>query len=127
MALFIHSTDDGHVAPFEYKAAAVGAYTLGQLLVEDGGALKAATGTADEGAHYVCMANVTIKEGDLLPCISAQPGIIFEAPLATSGALTVCESYTVVDGKVTSTTGGCFRVTETDGAVAGNAIRGVIA
>lgn len=127
MALFIHSTDDGHVPPFEYKIAATGAYTIGQLLVEKDGPLEAAAGTADEGAHYVCMANVTIGEGDLLPCISAQPGIIFEAPLATGGALTVGESYTIANGKVTSTTGGCFRVTETEGAVAGNAIRGVIA
>lgn len=72
----IHKTDTGAVPPWEYHEAAAGEYKVGTFLRVNAGVLT----TSSEGTvtRYLCMANKTNAEGDLLPVIRVNRTMILK-------------------------------------------------
>lgn len=135
MAFMIHAYVDGEVRPWQYLPADDAAYTVGQALVlQSGHLVPVSSGVGedtDEGPHYISMSNRTIAtDGDLLPVVQCEDGIIWEAPLsANSASIAVGASYTLSSagtGVTATTTKGCFKVLEFDGKTAGDLVRGII-
>jgi len=79
-----HSTDDGHVPPWEYRAAGAITPKLGMALTESGGNLVIATGTTKP--TYICMVEGTaaLTAGDLIPVIRVLPDTVFETTNSAS-------------------------------------------
>lgn len=129
----IYSTKDGRVPVIEYLPAAAGSYQVGQPLVFSGGKLTAVTSGAGQdtamGRHYVCLSETTLAAADELPVVAANEDIVWEIPLEADGAVTVGAGYCLsANGMALTGTGtnGCFTVTASDGAKAGDLQRGYL-
>lgn len=79
-------SDTGAATPWEYLAAAAGTYTVGQLLNVTGGKLAAITAASTTTPPYVCMADTTVADGELIPVVRVSEGNIFETTLSAAAA-----------------------------------------
>lgn len=100
----------GVVRPWEQFPAAGGTYTVGQMLNAADGKLSPISAASTTTPGYLCMANVTLAEGELLPVARVAKDEIYITQLSveTAGA--------VVGGKLQVSAGGL----QVDGAAAGS-------
>ena len=74
----IHKTDTGAVAPWEYLPAVEGTYKIGSFLRNSGGLLTAEADMG-EATKYLCMAEKTVAEGELIPVVRVNTDMILKS------------------------------------------------
>ena len=81
-----HKTDTGAVLPWEYMPAAAGTYQAGQLLNAKNGSLTPVSAASPTTPGYLCMANITVTAGQLVPVTRIQHTAIYETQLSAEAA-----------------------------------------
>lgn len=77
-----HASDTGMLQPWEYLPAAEGEYKVGQLLNVSNGKLSAIAEASAVTPPYLCMSNISVKDGDLVPVIRVSTNYIYETRLS---------------------------------------------
>lgn len=107
-----HSVDGGRVPGWEYHPCSSAVTPkIGLAMVQNGGVLTVATGSAVPSYICMCEKEEACKEGDIIPCIRVHHDIIFETTIT---AAPVCP----VGSKVTLSDDGLEVTAEQDGGVA---------
>lgn len=124
---FPHKTDTGAVLPWEHMPATAGTYQAGQLLNAKNGSLTPVSAASATTPGYLCMANITVAAGQLVPVTRIQHTAIYETQLSAEAAdaaegtkLQVSAGGLQVDAGAT----GSFEVTYIEGTTAGSMVRG---
>ena len=122
-----HKTDTGAVLPWEYMPAAAGTYQAGQLLNAVSGSLTPVSAASTTTPGYLCMANITVTAGELVPVTRIQHTAIYETQLSAEAAdaaegtkLQVSAGGLQVDAAAT----GSFEITYIEDTAAGSMVRG---
>lgn len=123
----IHKHDTGARQPWEYMAAAAGTYKAGQALTVTDGKAAPITAALKTTPPYICMADVTVADGQVLPVIRTTDKAIYATELsAEAAAAKVGTKLEVSAGglQVDATATGTFEVTDIEGTAAGSAVYG---
>lgn len=121
-----HSYDNA-LQPWEYLPAAAGTYKVGQALKVASGKVAATGAALTTTPPYICMAEVTVADGEALPVIRTKNDIIFETTLSAAAASAAIGSKLQVsaDGlTVNATAAGTFEVVYLAGTAEGDVVRG---
>lgn len=122
-----HSNDTGAVAPWEYLPAKAGTYQAGQLVNAASGKITPISAASKTTPGYLCMANVTLADGETLPVVRVQKNTIYETRLsaeaASAGAGTMLE-VSAGGLQVDGTAAGTFEVVYIEDTAAGGLVRG---
>ena len=125
--IYVHSTDTGNVQPWEYMPAAAGSYRAGQMLTTKNGALSPISAAMTTTPGYICMANITVAEGDNVPVTRIQKDAIYETRLSAEAANAAIGAKLQVSAgglQVDAASAGTFELTYVDGTEAGSMVRG---
>ena len=117
----------GVLRPWEQLPAAAGTYVAGQLVDADGGTVKPLTGASTKTPGYLCMADVTLTEGQLLPVarISKDEVYVTQLSAETAGATIGAKLQVSAGGlQVDGGAAGTFEVVCVGGTAAGSEIHG---
>jgi len=125
---FIHKSDTSSVQPWEYVPAAGGEYKSGQLLsVVDGVAAEIIFEDYSKIPPYLCMADKTAANGDLIPVTRVSSLHIYEVvvPLDSVGPLNIGDRIKISsDGLSLMEGNGPFEIVEFDETEHGIVVRG---
>ena len=122
-----HKTDTGAVLPWEYMPAAAGTYQAGQLLNAKNGSLTPVSAASPTTPGYLCMANITVTAGQLVPVTRIQHTAIYETQLSAeaAGAAEGTKLQVSAGGlQLDAAAAGSFEVTYIEGTAAGSLVRG---
>lgn len=122
-----HKHDTGAVLPWEYLPAAAGTYQAGQLMNAKNGSLAAITAASTTTPGYLCMADITVAAGELVPVTRIQHAETYETTLSAAAATATVGSMLEVSAggtQVDGTAAGSFEVTYIEGTAAGGLVRG---
>ena len=122
-----HKTDTGAVLPWEYMPAAAGTYQAGQLLNAKNGSLTPVSAASPTTPGYLCMANITVTAGQLVPVTRIQHTAIYETQLSAEAADAAEGTKLQVSAgglQVDAAAAGSFEVTYIEGTAAGSMVRG---
>lgn len=119
-------SDTGAATPWEYLPAAAGTYEVGQLLNTSSGKLAAISSAAATTPPYVCMADITVTDGEVVPVVRVSEDAIYETTLAAAAAdAVVGGKIKVASGGLEATTGaGTFEIVSAEGTAKGDVVRG---
>ena len=123
----VHTTDTGTMPPWEYMKAKAGTYQAGQLLNAEGGALTPIAAASKTTPGYLCMANITVEEGQPIPVTRIQHTAVYETQLsaAAEGAAEGSKLEVSAGGlQVDAAAAGTFEVTYIEATTAGAMVRG---
>ena len=124
---FPHTNDKGAVQPWEYLSAKAGTYQAGQLLNAEGGYLTPVSEASPTTPGYLCMASVTIAEGDVIPVTRVARDTAYETRLsAQADAAAVGSKLQVSAGglQVDAAAAGTFEIQYIEDTAAGSLVRG---
>lgn len=122
-----HKTDNGAVLPWEYMPAAAGTYQAGQLLNAKSGNLTPVSAASNTTPGYLCMANITVTAGELVPVTRIQHTAIYETQLSAQAASAAIGTMLQVSAgglQADAASAGTFEVTYIEGTAAGSMVRG---
>lgn len=122
-----HKTDTGAVHPWEYMPAAAGTYQAGQLLNAVSGSLTPVSKASTTTPGYLCMANITVTAGQLVPVTRIQHTAIYETQLSAEAASAAEGTRLQVSAggmQVDAAAAGSFEVTYIEDTAAGSMVRG---
>lgn len=122
-----HKTDTGAVLPWEYMPAAAGTYQAGQLLNAKNGSLTPVSAASTTTPGYLCMANITVTAGQLVPVTRIQHTAIYETQLSAEAADAAEGTKLQVSAgglQVDAAAAGSFEVTYIEDTAAGSMVRG---
>lgn len=122
-----HKTDTGAVLPWEYMSAAAGTYQAGQLLNAKNGSLTPVSAASPTTPGYLCMANITVTAGQLVPVTRIQHTAIYETQLSAEAADAATGTKLQVSAgglQVDAAAAGSFEVTYIEDTAAGSMVRG---
>ena len=122
-----HKTDTGAVLPWEYMPAAAGTYQAGQLLNAKNGSLTPVSAASPTTPGYLCMANITVTAGQLVPVTRIQHTAIYETQLSAEAADAAEGTKLQVSAggrQVDAAAAGSFEVTYIEDTAAGSMVRG---
>jgi len=122
-----HKTDTGAVLPWEYMPAAAGTYQAGQLLNAKNGSLTTVSAASTTTPGYLCMANITVTAGQLVPVTRIQHTAIYETQLSAEAADAAEGTKLQVSAgglQVDAAAAGSFEVTYIEDTAAGSMVRG---
>lgn len=122
-----HKTDTGAVLPWEYMPAAAGTYQAGQLLNAKNGSLTPVSAASTTTPGYLCMANITVTAGQLVPVTRIQHTAIYETQLSAEAAAAAEGTKLQVSAgglQVDAAAAGSFEVTYIEDTAAGSMVRG---
>lgn len=122
-----HKTDTGAVLPWEYMPAAAGTYQAGQLLNAKNGSLAPVSAASTTTPGYLCMANITVTAGQLVPVTRIQHTAIYETQLSAEAADAAEGTKLQVSAgglQVDAAAAGSFEVTYIEDTAAGSMVRG---
>lgn len=120
-------SDHGAATPWEYLPGAAGTYKVGQMLKVTDGKVAALGAASTTTPPYVCMAEKTFADGDIIPVVRVNDNLIFETKLAAEAAEAKAGSKLQVaaDGLTASgDAAGTFEVVWIEGTAAGSVVRG---
>ncbi|MBQ3214494.1 MAG: hypothetical protein IJB11_00085 [Oscillospiraceae bacterium] len=113
--------------PWEYLPAAAGTYKAGQLLNASGGKLAPVSAAATTTPTYLCMADITAIDGQVIPVAAVVKNDIYVTHLSAEAAdakigtkLQVSAGGLQVDGSAA----GSFEVTYLEDTAAGSEVCG---
>lgn len=115
------------VQGWEYYPAAAGTYKVGQLLNAAGGKLGPISGASTTTPGYVCMADVTVAEGDVIPVQRITKDAIYATTLSAETAAAAIGSKLQVSAgglQADGATTGTFELTYVGGTAAGSEVWG---
>ena len=122
-----HKTDTGAVLPWEYMPAAAGTYQAGQLLNAKNGSLTPVSAASTTTPGYLCMANITVTAGQLVPVTRIQHTAIYETQLSAEAESAAEGTKLQVSAgglQVDAAAAGSFEVTYIEDTAAGSMVRG---
>lgn len=122
-----HKTDTGAVLPWEYMPAAAGTYQAGQLLNAVSGSLTPVSAASTTTPGYLCMANITVTAGQLVPVTRIQHTAIYETQLSAEAESAAEGTKLQVSAgglQVDAAAAGSFEVTYIEDTAAGSMVRG---
>ena len=122
-----HKTDTGAVLPWEYMPVAAGTYQAGQLLNAKNGSLTPVSAASTTTPGYLCMANITVTAGQLVPVTRIQHTAIYETQLSAEAADAAEGTKLQVSAgglQVDAAAAGSFEVTYIEDTAAGSMVRG---
>lgn len=122
-----HKNGTGAVLPWEYIPAAAGTYEAGQLLEVSGGKLTAIAAAATATPPYLCMGNIAVADGELLPVTRIAADVIYTAPLSAAAEAAVVGTKLRISAggkEVDAGASGSFEVVALDGNEAGDIVYG---
>lgn len=122
-----HKTDTGAVLPWEYMPAAAGTYQAGQLLNAKNGSLTPVSAASPTTPGYLCMANITVTAGQLVPVTRIQHTAIYETQMSAEAADAAEGTKLQVSAgglQVDAAAAGSFEVTYIEDTAAGSMVRG---
>lgn len=122
-----HKSDTGAVPAWEYLPAAVGTYQAGQILTVSSGKLAANTAALTTTPPYLCMADITVADGENVPVTRISDDMIYETQLNAKAAAAAIGSKLEVSAgglKVDATAAGTFEVTYLEGTEADDTVYG---
>ena len=122
-----HKRDTAGALPWEYRAAAAGTYKAGQLLNVKNGRLEAVSAASATTPPYLCMADITVEAGGVVPCVRVKHDTIFETQLSaeTEGAVVGAKLQVAAGGlQVNGAAAGSFEVCYVEDTAAGGTVRG---
>ena len=118
-----HMSDNGALQPWEYLEAAAGTYKVGQLLNVSNGKLAAISEACTTTPPYLCMSNITVADGELVPVQRVSKNYIYETQLSAAAAsakvgtkLQVSAGGLLADGAAAGTFEISFLEATTEGA-----------
>ena len=123
----IHKTDTGAVVPWEYLPAAAGEYKAGQMLNVTGGKVAAIAAVCKTKPPYLCMADITVVDGDLIPVTRVADDAIYQTQLSAAAAAAAVGTKLEVSAgglQVDAAAEGTFEVVRLDGTAAESAVYG---
>lgn len=123
----VHTSDCGAVQPWEYLPAAAGEYQAGQLVNVTGGNVTALIGASTTTPGYLCMADVTVEHGELVPVTRVSRDAVYETTLSAEAASANVGSKLQVSAgglQVDAGAAGTFELKYMDGTAAGDMVRG---
>lgn len=123
----IYKSDTGAVQPWEYMPAAAGTYRAGQLLNAVSGSLSPVGAASTTTPGYLCAADITVTEGQLVPVTRIQHTAIYETQLSAQADDTAEGTMLQVSTgglQVDAAAAGSFEVTYIEGTAAGDMVRG---
>lgn len=125
--MFYPKNMTGNLRSWEYLPAAAGTYKAGQLLNASNGVLAPVSAASKTTPGYLCMADVTVVQGENLPVQRISKDAIYVTQLSAEAAnaqlgamLQVSAGGLQVDGAAT----GSFEVTFLEGTAAGSEVCG---
>ena len=122
-----HMSDTGALQPWEYLPATAGTYKVGQLLNVTGGKLTALTDASTTTPSYLCMSEITVEDGTLVPVTRVSKNYIYETQLgAAAASAKIGTKLQVSAGGLTADAGatGSFEVTFLEATAAGAQVLG---
>lgn len=123
----IHSHDTAGRQPWEYLSAAAGTYKAGQALTVTGGNVAPIGAALKTTPPYICMADVTVTEGQTIPVIRVNDKAIYATELSAEAAAAVVGTKLEVSAgglQVDAAAAGTFEVVSIEGTAAGSAVCG---
>lgn len=122
-----HTNDTGAAKPWEYLPAAAGTYQAGQLLQVSSGKLAALSAASATTPPYLCMADITVTDGENVPVTRVANDTIYETQLSAAASSAVIGSKLEISAgglKVDAAAAGTFEVVFLGGTAVGNTVRG---
>jgi hypothetical protein len=107
--------------------AAAGTYQAGQLLNAKNGSLTPVSAASPTTPGYLCMANITVTAGKLVPVTRIQHTAIYETQLSAEAADAAEGTKLQVSAgglQVDAAAAGSFEVTYIEDTAAGSMVRG---
>ena len=119
-------SNTGAVLPWEYLGATAGTYQAGQMLTVTDGKLDALDAASTTTPPYLCMADVTAADGQVIPVTRVNGDYIYETTLKAQydGAKPGVKMQVDADGVTASEGAGNFELVEVSGTKAGDTVRG---
>lgn len=117
----------GALQPWEYLPAAAGTYKAGQLLNAAGGKLVPVSEASTTAPSYLCMADITVSEGHVIPVAAVVKNEIYATALSAEAAEAAIGSKLQVSAgglQVDAGAAGAFELTYLDGTAAGSEVHG---
>lgn len=117
----------GNLQPWESIPAAAGTYKAGQLLNAASGKLAAVSAASKTTPGYLCMADVTVADGENVPVQRVMPGTIFVTQLSAEAASAAIGSKLEVSAgglQVDGAAAGTFEVVYIEGTAVGSEVHG---
>ena len=125
--MFTPFKNDGGLQPWEYLPAKEGTYQGGQLLNASAGMLTPVSSASTTTPGYLCMADITVAEGESIPVIRVRGNTIFETTLSAEAASAKIGSKLEVSAggmAVDATAEGSFELTYVDDTAQGSMVLG---
>lgn len=125
--IYVHTTDNGAVHPWEYMPATAGTYQAGQMLNAKSGVMSPISAASATTPGYICMANITVAAGDNIPVTRIQKDAIYETQLSAKAEDAAIGSKLQVSAgglQVDAGAAGTFELTYVEDVEAGSVVRG---
>jgi len=116
----------GAMVPWEYLPAAAGTYQAGQMLTVKTGQVAAIGKASTTTPPYLCMADVTATDGQVIPVTRVDMDCIYETQLKAlyADAKVGVKMQVDADGLTVSQGAGNFEVVAVDGTQQGSRVCG---
>ena len=123
----IHKHDTASRQPWEYIPAAAGTYEAGQAVSVSGGQIAPIEAALKTTPPYVCMADATVTEGQVLPVIRVTDKAIYATELSADAAAAVVGTKLEVSAgglQVDAAATGTFEIVYIEATAAGSVVHG---
>lgn len=118
-------TTDGGLFPWEYIPAEEGEYSAGEMLTVENGMVKKLPKCSREFPCYLCMCDVSVSSGKVIPCTRVESRIIYETSIYTGvDELRPGVRMVVIKGLGVVPGNGSFEVIEASGGRPGDIVKG---
>ena len=119
-------SNTGAMLPWEYLGAAAGTYQAGQMLTVTNGKLAKLGAASTTTPPYLCMADVTAAEGQIIPVTRVEGTFLYETTLSAlyADAKPGVKVQVGEDGLTVAQGSGTFELVDVEGTQAGDTVRG---
>lgn len=119
-------SNTGAMLPWEYLGAAADTYQAGQMLTVTGGKLAKLSAASTTTPPYLCMADVTAAEGQVIPVTRVEEAFLYETTLSAlyADAKPGAKMQVADDGITVSEGAGNFELVDVEGTQKGDTVRG---
>lgn len=119
-------SNTGAMLPWEYLGAAADTYQAGQMLTVTEGKLAKLGAASTTTPPYLCMADVTATDGQVIPVTRVEGAFLYETTLSavTADAKPGAKVQVAEDGLTVSQGAGNFELVDVEGTQKGDTVRG---
>lgn len=119
-------SNTGAMLPWEYLGAAADTYQAGQMLTVTGGKLAKLSGASTTTPPYLCMADVTATDGQVIPVTRVEGAFLYETTLSAlyADAKPGVKMQVAEDGLTVAQGAGNFELVDAEGTQKGDTVRG---